>query len=100
MDLPIRIIAFTILGAALDSLTTHILIRISEGEEQNPILKVLLKKFGQKSLIIWFPIEVLLVILFLQLSSGTFMQILILLAPWIAVTINIIQILKIKFHVT
>ncbi len=86
-----------VVGAILNVLTTLALMKVAEGEEKNPILKRLIMKFGEKALLIWLPVEVALILVFAVLSRGTIMQNLIVLAPWIAATMNGIQLVMILF---
>ncbi len=94
------IIIIVALGAVLDSLTTYILAKIAEGEEQNPILKRLMKKIGLKALILWIPLETILLVTFiflsLKITRTLSLWALLMLIPWIASSLNLAQIISIK----
>lgn len=87
------------LGSGFDSLTTYILARIAEGEEQNPILKKLINKLGLKALILWIPLEITLVAVFtflsLKITGLPSLWLLLMLIPWIAASLNLAQIVLI-----
>lgn len=83
-------------GSAFDCISTYIIARKFEGREQNPFLRILMKRFGLRAVVLWLPLETSMVYLLLQVGmmiseTVTIFRILIIFAPWIAGIMNISQ---------
>lgn len=89
------IILIIILGSGFDCISTYIVASKFKGKEQNPFLRMLMKRLGLKALIIWFPLEILMNYLIFKISemisSIILFRVMIILIPWIAGIINIYQ---------
>lgn len=84
-----------LLGSGFNCLSTYIIAKKFKGREQNPFLRMLMNNFGLKVLVIWFPIEVVLIYLILRISEvftgNIVLRMTIILAPWIAGSMNVYQ---------
>ena len=94
------ILIIIVLGPAFDCISTYIVARKFEGQEQNPFLRRLMKRFGFKALALLFPIEILMIYLMLQIgrviSNIMLFEVMIILAPWIAGAMNIFQFISLS----
>jgi len=96
-----KIIICIFLGSIVDAFTTYILLRISIGEEQNPILRRLLERYGERALIFWPPIETALTCFFAFITAHIFtrnyeiLTYIVISIPWIASAYNTAQIVSI-----